>query len=141
MKQKLDDLLDFNLVKVVNKLRYQIGSQLRHLDITSEQWGVLARLWEQDGFNQKELAEKLLKDQANTTRILDKLVNKGWVQRVDSPDDRRVYLIYLTEKGKRIFEENYPLVSQVKEKLEKGLTDREIESLKAILKRILQNID
>ncbi|AJE03503.1 MarR family winged helix-turn-helix transcriptional regulator [Geobacter pickeringii] len=137
---RLDNSLDFNLVKVVNKLRCQIGRELKHLDITSEQWGVLARLWEQDGLNQKELAEKLLKDQANTTRILDKLVKKGWVQRVDALNDRRAYLIYLTDEGKRIVQEAYPLVFTVKDKVAKGFTDLEIESLKAMLNRVLQNL-
>ena len=140
-KEKLDDSLDFNLVKVVSKFRCQIGRQLKHLDMTSEQWVVLARLWEQDGLNQRDLAEKLLKDQANTTRILDKLVKKGLVQRVDALDDRRAYLVYLTDEGKRIVEATYPLVAQVKGKVAKGLSDREIESLKAMLNRISQNLD
>lgn len=139
-EQKLDDSLNFNLVKVVNKLRCQIGRELKHLDVTSEQWGVLAHLWEQDGLNQKELADKLLKDQANTTRILDKLVKKGWVQRLDALNDRRAYLIYLTAEGKHIIEEAYPHIVQVKEKVAKGFTDPEIESLKTMLNRILENL-
>lgn len=140
-EQKLDESLDFNLVKVVNKLRCQIGRRLHPWDITSEQWGVLARLFEQDGLNQKELAEKLLKDQANTTRILDKLVTKGWVKRLAAPDDRRAFLIFLTDKGKEIVAATYPLVAQVKEKLQSGLTVHEIESLTVQLKRLSHNLD
>jgi DNA-binding MarR family transcriptional regulator len=138
---KLDDSLDFKLVKVVGKLRNQMGRQLRHLDITSEQWGILARLWEQDGLNQRELAEKNLKDQANLTRILDKVVNKGWVQRVDALDDRRAYLIYLTDEGKRIVQATYPLVAHVKEKLTQGLTGDEIQAFVTIIDKISQNMD
>jgi DNA-binding MarR family transcriptional regulator len=137
----LDESLDFKLVKVVSKLRNQIGRQLRHLDMTSEQWGILARLREQDGLNQRELAEKNLKDQANMTRILDKIAKKDWVKRVDSLDDRRAYLIYLTEEGKRVAEATSPLVAQVKEKLTRGLTDNEIQAFIAIIEKMSQNLD
>lgn len=140
-KQKLDNSLDFKLVRVVNKLRCQIGRQLKDLDMTSEQWVVLARLWEQDGLNQKELAEKILKDQTNTTRILDKVVKKGWVQRLDAVVDRRAYLLYLTDEGKRMVETTYPLVTQVKEKLESRLTDEEIKVVMSILDKLSQGLD
>ena len=140
-KPRLDDSLDFKLVRVVNKLRCQIGRQLKHLDITSEQWVVLARLWEQDGLTQKELAEKILKDQANMTRILDKVVKKGWVQRLDALDDRRAYHLYLTSEGKRLVETTYPLVVQMKEKLANRLTDQEIKTLMALLDKMSDNLD
>lgn len=139
--EKLDDSLDYSLVRVVNKLRWQIGRQLKHFDMTSEQWVVLARLKEQDGLNQKELADKLLKDQANTTRMLDKLVKKGWVQRLDSLDDRRAYLIYLTDEGRRMVELTYPIVAQIKAKLAKGMTQAEIDLLKERLNRLSKSLD
>lgn len=138
---KLDESLDFNLVKVVNKFRCQVGRQLKHLDMTSEQWVVLARLWEEDGLNQKELAEKTLKDQANTTRILDKVVKKGWVQRLDAIDDRRAYVIYLTDEGKHVVQTTYPLVAKVKEKLAKGLSSEEINMLIALLDKLSMNMN
>ncbi len=139
--EKLDDSLDFNLVKVVNKFRSHVSRKLRHLDMTSEQWVVLARLWELEGLNQKELAEKIHKDQANTTRILDKVVKKGWVRRLPSADDRRAYRIYLTDEGKRIVETTYPVVLTVKETLAKGVTPRERETLLTLLHKISQNLD
>ena len=140
-KPKLDNSIDFKLVRVVNKLRCQIGRQLKDLDMTSEQWVVLARLWEQDGLNQKELAEKILKDQANMTRILDKVVKKGWVKRLDAVEDRRAYLLYLTDEGKRMVETTYPLVTQVKEKLESRLTDQEIKAVMSILDKLSDSLD
>lgn len=140
-KLKLDDSLDFKLVKVVNKLRCQIGRQLKHLDMTGEQWVVLARLWEEDGLNQKELAQKVLKDQANMTRILDKVVKKGWVQRLDALDDRRAYLLYLTDEGKQIVQTTYPLIVQVNRQMENGLTGQEILTLITLLNKMSQNLD
>ncbi len=140
-EQKLDDSLDFKMVILGNKVKYHIGRLLRPLDITSEQLGILARLWEQDGLNQKELARKNLKDQANMTRILDKLVRKELVQRVTAADDRRAYLIYLTDRGKQLFQSTNPIVSQVKERVTTGMTEREIRTFSALIDRALNNLD
>jgi len=137
----LDNSLDFMLVRVVNKLRCQIGRQLKHMDLTSEQWAVLARLREEDGLTQNELAKRILKDQANTTRILDKVEKKGLVKRVDALNDRRTYLIYLTEEGRHAVEVCNPLVQQVKEKITEVLTEDEIRSLRRMLDIISRNLD
>jgi len=137
----LDNSLDFMLVRVVNKLRCQIGRQLKHMDLTSEQWAVLARLREEDGLTQNELAKRILKDQANTTRILDKVEKKGLVKRVDALNDRRTYLIYLTEEGRHAVEVCNPLVQQVKEKITEVLTEDEITALRRMLDIISQNLD
>ncbi|TWJ17588.1 MarR family winged helix-turn-helix transcriptional regulator [Geobacter argillaceus] len=140
-EEKLDNALDFMLVKVVNRLRCQIGRQLKHLNMTSEQLVVLVRLWEQDGLSQKELADKIFKDQANTTRILDKVEKKGLVRRVDALNDRRAYLIYLTDEGKRCVEQCNPLVLHIKAKMFNGLTDNDSEALRRTLDTISRNLE
>jgi len=75
------------------------------------------------------------------TRILDKVVKKGWVQRVDALDDRRAYLIYLTDEGKRVVQATYPLIVQVKEKFTRGLSDDEIQTFVTIINKISKNLD
>ena len=137
----LDNSLDFMLARVVNKLRCQIGRQLKHMDLTSEQWVVLARLREQDGLTQNELAKRILKDQANTTRILDKVERKGMVRRVDALNDRRTYLIYLTDEGRHAIEVCNPLVQQVKEKITEVLTEDDTTALRRMLDVISRNLD
>lgn len=137
----LDNSLDFMLARVVNKLRCQIGRQLKHMDLTSEQWVVLARLREQDGLTQNELAKRILKDQANTARILDKVERKGMVRRVDALNDRRTYLIYLTDEGRHAIEVCNPLVQQVKEKITEVLTEDDTTALRRMLDVISRNLD
>jgi DNA-binding MarR family transcriptional regulator len=137
---KLDDSLDFRLVKVVTRFRSQINCQLKQFDITSEQWVVLHRLQEQDGINQKELSEKILKDQANTTRILDKLIKKGLVKRLDAIDDRRAYLIYLTDQGRVVLDKGFPLVVQVRERMEQALSEDEVATLAVLLDKVANNM-
>jgi len=137
----IDNSLDFMLVRAVNKLRCRIGRQLKRMDLTSEQWVVLARLREQDGLTQNELAKRIMKDQANTTRILDKVERKGLVRRVDALNDRRTYLIYLTDEGRRTIELCTPLVQEVKQRVAEGLMDADVTALRRMLDVISRNLD
>jgi DNA-binding MarR family transcriptional regulator len=136
-----DDPIGLALVKVVGKFRCQISRSLKHLDLTSEQWGVLASLWERGGLSQKELADKVAKDQANMTRILDKLVKKGWVQRLDAVDDRRAYLLYLTDEGRQLVQIAAPLVAEVKKKLVGQIPEPELQAVLAVLEKMAHNLD
>jgi len=48
-----------------------------------------------------ELGEYLVVTRANITGLVDGLVKDGLVRRIDHPDDRRMVLAELTEKGKK----------------------------------------
>ena len=68
-------------------------------DITLEQWAVLMSLSKEQQINQKQLSEITDKDQTTLTRILDILQRKELVQRQTSKQDRRSFIILLTDKG------------------------------------------
>jgi MarR family transcriptional regulator, organic hydroperoxide resistance regulator len=72
------------------------------LKITPEQWAILYFLWGNDGLTVGELAEKSQKDFANTTRIIDKLVAIGYVDKRKNATDSRKCNIYTTPSGKAI---------------------------------------
>lgn len=74
---------------------------LKNHDITPEQWTVIKRLADQDGISQKELSRNVDKDQATLTRILDILERKELIQKQMNKEDRRSFLIYLTDRAER----------------------------------------
>jgi len=49
--------------------------------------------------SQQELADKLLMDKVSLVRILDVLMNDGWIIREVNPKDRRQHLLSVTEKA------------------------------------------
>ena len=85
-------------------------------DVTPEQWAVLSRLAEKDGLSQNDIALITFKDNANITRIVDKLQKKGLLERRAHPSDRRTWLLYITLPGKEIIERLQPLAIKVLEK-------------------------
>ena len=48
-----------------------------------------------------ELADRVLISRPTATRIVDRLVDRGWVDRDVDPDDRRVVRVALTSDGRR----------------------------------------
>ena len=77
-------------------------------DLTFEQWTVLNVIYADPGSIQSEVAEKTYKDRTNVTRILDILTRKGYITRARDDMDRRVYRLYLTDKGNSLFDNLIP---------------------------------
>src|SRR5690606_7712330 len=74
----------------------------KNLNLTREQWSVLAVLWKNDGCSQQVIADSTSRDKPSVTRLIDNLVKEGYVIRKNHENDRRLNLIYLTDKGKNI---------------------------------------
>lgn len=112
----------------------------QNLPITPEQFSVLSHLWQKDGLQQTELALCTNRNRANVTRILDILEREGIVERMDDANDRRVFRIFLTDKGKSLKEVTAKCAEQsIKDSL-KGLTNDEIEICKKVLLKIKSNV-
>lgn len=141
MKYILDESLGFIINRTNQKLSNYLTRKFKPYDITPEQWGVLNRLWEKDGISQKEISEITIKDQTTLTRILDKLETKGLIKRQTSPDDRRSFLIFLTDAGRSIEDILVPIAYEALDDALQGLSEEEIKQLKVLLNKIFVNVD
>jgi DNA-binding MarR family transcriptional regulator len=110
-------------------------------DISPEQWGIMNQLWHKDGLTQKELASRMIKDQTNLGRLLDKLEAKGYIERRRPPNDRRAYLIYLTEAGYGLKDILKPLAFGIQETLLEGLSEEETAVLRRSLLQMIENAE
>ncbi|WP_028596613.1 MarR family winged helix-turn-helix transcriptional regulator [Paenibacillus assamensis] len=109
-------------------------------DITVDQWEILVTLWEKEGITQKELAERLYKDQANIARMLFKLEKKGFIHRVTHETDRRSLRVFLTDKGRNIEEDIMEPSTEAFNKTIAGLTEEEVENFRRTLAIIYNNV-
>ncbi|MEP0984629.1 MarR family transcriptional regulator [Ekhidna sp.] len=110
------------------------------LDITVEQWILLKIVEESEGLSQRELASKSNRDPASITRTLDLLEKKNMIQRELIPGNRRQYRIILAEEGKKFIKIHMPLIEKHRKNSIKGLTDKEIQLLHDMLKKIQNNM-
>jgi len=71
-----------------------------HLELTREQLRVMFLLSFKGRSSPGEVAASFGVPKANVTSIIDRLVEKGLISRQENPDDRRSYILSLTEEGK-----------------------------------------
>jgi DNA-binding MarR family transcriptional regulator len=88
----------FILNDVARLLRTAFDRRVRSLGLTRSQWWVLNHLFRNDGTTQSELADILEIEKATLGRLLDRLEQKGWIQRQADAGDRRVKRVFLTEE-------------------------------------------
>ena len=90
------------------------------------------------GISQEQLARRLYANKSNIARQIAFLEESGYVRRESDETDKRVMRVYPTEKALEIL----PLISEKEEEWEKfvteDLTSGEIETARAILKKIKQ---
>jgi len=110
------------------------------IDLTPEQWSLLAQLWQADGKNQQELCDCAHRDKPSTTRLIDNMVKKGLVERVPCQVDRRANLIYVTPKGWEFKNISMQLATETFQDAMEGIGEQEVLQCKATLERMLANI-
>ncbi len=141
MSFNMDESLGYIINRTLIKIKKEFIKRLKPYDLTPEQWTLLNCLGEQDGLTQTDLAEKTYKDQPNTARMLDKLEKKNLLRRADNPEDRRAFLIYLTEKGKKLRKRIIPITTQLNNDASFGFTQAESSQLIDLLNRVYENLE
>ncbi|MEO8756006.1 MAG: MarR family transcriptional regulator, partial [Casimicrobiaceae bacterium] len=80
-------------------------------------------------------------DTGAMTRMLDRLEAKGLLHRTPCPKDRRVMQLGLTAEGERLCREIPFGLARVSNGLLRGFAPQEFETLKALLRRMLANVE
>ena len=130
----VEDLLD-NLVMLGNK---QLTEKLTQYDLT------VAQYLSMDALNNKgsecsmsELAERIQQSSATMTGIIDRLVEKGWVTRRRSEEDRRAVYVNLTSDGqnllRRVMTERQQLVLDILRKMSPDEVEQFIHLLQSYM--------
>ena len=109
------------------------------LDLSKEQMIILKKLHEQDGLNQNELASLTFRDKSSMARLLSKMDKKNYIQRKQSKEDKRINLVFLTEKGRTIFKQTRPALKKLINTMEENITMEEKKMMIKILKKVQFN--
>ena len=75
------------------------------LDMSTPQFKALILIYEEEGVRMRELARRLGGSFSNATVLVDRLVDRGLVERMADSQDRRVVLVRVTKNGQRFVEE------------------------------------
>ena len=110
---KLDNQLCFPLYAAARRVTGLYTQWLKPLGLTYTQYIVFLVLWEKDGIPVGEICEKLMLDNGTVSPLLKKMETAGYVSRTRSPEDDRVVVITLTEKGRKLQEDAQEIPEKV----------------------------
>lgn len=132
----------FIILRTARLLRFHLNKVLEdaELGISAEQWFILFKLWETPDVPQNALADPVLNDEPNITRLLNALEAQGLITRTVDAKDKRRKLISLSDKGHAMMEDFLPEVADIRKGVFSGIDNDEIEHLVDILNRVENNI-
>jgi DNA-binding MarR family transcriptional regulator len=130
-----EDRLIFLISKVYQKLIINLQKAFSEssIEVTPIQVMLLFFLQKNDGLSLTQISQGLMLENPTVTGLIDRLEKSGYVKRSDHPNDRRVYLVYLTEKGNNIANRALPIVKKLNEEIKKGYSMEEVENFKKVL--------
>lgn len=140
MHKDYSKYLGFLMGVAFRGLKKKADRALAPFDLTAPQWGVLARLYEEDGLAVGEIAGRIQTEVPTITRIVDLLEGKGFVTKRPSMNDRRSVEVFLTEKGTAMETVLRDEIAKVTEMALKGFESHEVDRLKEDLMRITKNL-
>jgi len=108
--------------------------------LSAQDFGILFRLWKQDGLSQVQIASLMMRDKTTITRRLDALVKKGLVERRLDGADRRLYRIHLTVEGMKAAETLMVMVDEFQKEVLDDIPDEHKEITINTLKKITEQV-
>ena len=132
----------FHYLSMANHMMVQkkLMEQLKDTGLTLGQPKVLDYLKDHDGASQKEIAAGCLIEAGSLTSILNRMEEKGLIERKMLNGNRRTFHIFMTESGKK----NQKLVEETFEKIEEtalnNVSEEEQKVFMEIFLRIYRNL-
>ena len=122
-----------NIDIAVRHLEVIYKQETEALGLTVIEWYVLQLLYEQDGQMASRLADGVGRPPTSFTPILDKIENKGLIERRQHPADRRSVKIHLTAKGLEMKEQIAVSIERIESKLRQSFSDKEWQKYEAVI--------
>jgi MarR family transcriptional regulator, organic hydroperoxide resistance regulator len=129
-----------NLDIALRNLDQLFGRAVQPLGLTIIEWYILRALYERDGQHASELARAVGRAATSFTPNLDKLQEKGLIERRPDPSDRRAVHIYLTGQAQKSRDEIMETAQDIDKQIEKMFDERDFATFLRILSQ-LQNVD
>ncbi|HJV02586.1 MAG TPA: MarR family transcriptional regulator [Burkholderiaceae bacterium] len=86
------------------------GEHVRECGLTHAQFDIIATLGNTAGMSYKELGEKTLITKGTLTGVIERLEQKGLVERQRNASDKRSFFVRLTAAGEATFRDVFPRV-------------------------------
>lgn len=128
--------------RIHDKMEKKANNSLRSQDLTMAQLGALMELCNtsEKQLSLKELERRLHVAQSTAAGIVTRLEQKGFVEGLGSPDDRRIKMVRLTASGEECCVSADRNIEQAEDELLAGLTETEKSIFFSLLQKICDTL-
>ena len=133
------ETLPFEIAETAHALRKAFDRRAVGMGVTRAQWKVLFRLERQPGLRQIELADMLDIEPITLSRIIDRLEEAGFVERVADPADRRAWRLHVTARAQPLIEKLHAVADEMIAEAFAGIDPDQIAIARAVLGRVREN--
>lgn len=131
--------IGFLIYEVSRLMRRDFDERVQSLGLTQIQWRAIVHIARQEGCNQATLAAQLEVKPITLTRLIDRLVEAGWVVREPDLQDRRAVRLHLTEKVRPLLNIMLEKSLQTRAIGLQGVSEEEFTVLFSTLKKMKAN--
>lgn len=132
----------FRLSLMMRTWRQVVDTEIQTSGLTDATWRPLLHLHLLgDGTRQKKLAESLGIKGPSIVRLLDTLIGKGLIRRLEDDSDRRAKLLYLTSEGRLLVERIQKKVTALENEFLSVLDDGEFSQMAGFTQRLESNVN
>ena len=131
--EKTTGFLMFRTARGMKKI---LDARLSEFNVTSSQASVLNTLFSSDGISLSDIGKSVHLDKPAITGLADRMEKDGLVERRRTSSDRRIIQLFLTEKGRNLYNTIETIIIEVDQQLVKGIVTQEIETLHEMLQGI-----
>lgn len=126
-----------HLMLIHNKVSENISHSLKPFGISIQQFNVLRILRGQQSkpANLSTLNERMISKMSNTTRLVDKLIKKGYVERIVCSSNRRKVEITITKDGLKTLSEMDHVLEKAEKEILANFSDLELEQLNLLFNK------
>ena len=127
-----------SIMQANNSVMEKLAHALKPFGLSVQQFNVLRILRGQKGnmLNLNEITHRMIHKMSNTTRLVDKLIDKSLVERVICPENRRRVNISITEKGLEILSQIDSVIQEFEKEIICLLSEKEKNTLLNLLIKI-----
>ena len=136
----MDDTLHYLIMANQMLVQKALLEQLKDTGLTIGQPKILDYLKEHDGSNQKEIAKACFLEAGSLTTILNKMEEKGLIERRILNGNRRSFHIFLTAVGKEKQQLVDTAFSEIEKKALAEISETEFEQFMSVYHRIYSNL-
>lgn len=136
----MKDSLGYYVSTISKYVHTYINREVNPYGINFHQARIIRLLCDNEGINQEMLTEMMKLDKITISKLLDPLVQQGYVDKRKNEQDKRIKNLYPTESGRRLEAPLNEVLKKTTEVLEKGFSVDEKTEVRVLLNKMLDNI-